>query len=54
MSTKAVDVNVNEVDRRASVAESSSKSSESNSILYYVSSLSELLESELGGEESSN
>jgi len=52
VSIKAV--NVDEVDRRANVAKSSSKLSESNSILYYVSSLLELLESELGGEESSN
>jgi hypothetical protein len=51
--TKAVDEASN---RRASVAESSSESSESNSILYYVSSLSLVfsLSEELGGEESSD
>jgi hypothetical protein len=52
VSTKAVDVD--EVDRRASAAKSSSKSSKSDGILYHVSSSSESLESELGGEESSN
>jgi hypothetical protein len=52
VSIKVVDVN--EVDRRASITELSSKSSKSNSILYYVSSLLELLELELRGEESSN
>ena len=52
MSTKAVDVD--EADRRAGAAESSSESSESDGILYHVSSSSESLESELGGEESSD
>jgi len=51
VSTKVVDVD--EVDERASVAKLSSKSFESNSILYYVSSLSSS-SNELGGEESSN
>jgi hypothetical protein len=57
VSTKAVNEAGN---RRAYIAESSSKSSESNSILYYTSSLSlvNLLEhslsNESGGEESSN
>jgi len=51
VSIKVVDVD--EVDERASVAKSSSKSSESNSKLYYISSLS-LLSNELRGEESSN
>jgi hypothetical protein len=57
VSTKVVNEAGN---RRACIAKSSSKSSESNSILYYISSLSlvNLLErslsDELGGEESSN
>jgi hypothetical protein len=51
-SIKVVDIN--EADRRASIAKSSSKSSKSDGILYYVSSLLELLELELGGEESSD
>jgi hypothetical protein len=43
-------------NRRASIAELSSKSSESNSKLYHVSSSSlvESLSEESGGEESSN
>jgi hypothetical protein len=52
VSTKAVDVD--EVDGRAGVAELSSESSESDGILYHVSSSSESSESELGGEESSD
>jgi hypothetical protein len=52
VSTKAVDVD--EADRRASIAELSSESSESDGILYHVSSSSESSESELGGEESSD
>ena len=57
ISTKAVNKAGN---RRASITKLSSKSSESNSILYHISSLSlvnsleHLLSNELGGEESSN
>jgi len=54
VSTKAVDVDVDEADGRAGAAESSSESSESDGILYHVSSSSESSESELGGEESSD
>jgi hypothetical protein len=51
VSTKVVDVD--EVDGRAGVAESSSESSESDGILYHISSLSSSSD-ELGGEESSD
>jgi hypothetical protein len=53
VTTKAVDEASN---RRASIAELSSESSESNSKLYHVSSSSlvESLSEESGGEESSN
>jgi hypothetical protein len=51
VSTKAVDVD--EVDGRASIAESLSESSESDGKLYHASSLSSSSD-ESGGEASSN